>query len=63
MSAIVFGSYAMVYTKTTNTMKHRSVPGNALEQWNDHGGYYFMSLFTGKRITSNNWDELPINED
>ena len=63
MSAIAFGSYAMVYTKTTNTMKHRSVPGIALEQCNDHGGYYFMSLFTGKRITSNNWDELPINEE
>ena len=63
LKAIAFGAYAMVYTKTTNTMKHRSVPGISLEKCNYHGGYYFMSLFTGKRIRSNNWDDLPINDE
>ena len=44
-------------------MKHRSVPGIALGPSNEHGGHYFMSLFTGKRINSNKWDELPISEE
>ena len=63
LKTISFGSYAMVFTKTSNTMSHRSVPGVALEQCNDHGGYYFMNLFTGKKISSNNWNELPIDDD
>ena len=41
---ITFGSYAMVFIGTTNDIKRRSVPAIALNESNDHGGYYFMSL-------------------
>ena len=47
---ITFGSYAMVYTSTTNSMKRRSVPAIALRRSNSAGGHYFMSLYSGKRI-------------
>ena len=60
---IVFGSYAQVHLGTTNTMKHRSVPAIALRSSNENGGHYFMSLFSGKRIHSHNWTELPIDDD
>ena len=59
---ITFGSYALVYTGTSNTMKSRAVPGIALRRSNSAGGHYFMSLHTGKRIHGYIWDELPIDE-
>ena len=40
---IPFGSYALVYEGTTNTMKPRSVPVIALKRSNNTGGHYFMS--------------------
>ena len=43
---ITFGSYAMVYTRTTSTMKRRSVPAIALKESNNHGGFFFMLLHT-----------------
>jgi hypothetical protein len=60
---IVFGSYAIVYTGTDNTMNRRGVPSIALNESNDHGGHYFMSLYTGKRLHSYEWTELPIDDD
>ena len=60
---ITFGSYAMVYIGTTNTMKRRSVPAVALNESNDRGGHYFMNLYTGKRLHSYAWEELPIDDD
>ena len=60
---IVFGSYAMVYAGTTNNQNARSVPAIALNSSNEHGGHYFMSLYSGKRIHSYEWTELPIDED
>ena len=53
----------MVYTGTTDEMKRRSVPGITLNESNDHGGHYFMSLYTGKRLHSYQWTELPIDDD
>ena len=47
---IVFGSYALVYTRTTNNNKTRAVPAIALRRSNNAGGHYFMSLHSGKRI-------------
>lgn len=41
-SRIPFGSYAMVYTSTSNDMKARSVPAIALVESNNLGGCYFM---------------------
>ena len=60
---IIFGSYALTYTGTTNNMKARSVPAIALGPSNEWGGYYFMSLYTGKRLHSYSWTELPIDQD
>ena len=52
---IPFGSFAMVYIGTTNSMKSRSVPTIALNASNDRGGHFFMSINTGKRIHSHKW--------
>ena len=60
---IVFGSYAMAYAGTSNKMKSRSIPAIALNPSNEHGGHYFISLYTGKRLNSYEWKELPIDED
>jgi hypothetical protein len=59
---IVFGSYALVYTGTTNTNKPRAVPAIVLRRSNNTGGHYFMSLHSGKRIHGYEWEELPIDE-
>ena len=40
---IPFGSYAMLYIGTSNTMEARSVPVIALNNANDFCGYYFLS--------------------
>jgi hypothetical protein len=60
---IVFGSYAMVFVGSDNTMSSRGIPALALNQSNEHGGHYFMSLYTGKRLHSYDWKELPIDDD
>jgi hypothetical protein len=60
---IVHGSYAMVYIGTKNNMTCRSMPAIALNPSNMHGGHYFMSLYSGKRLHSYKWDELPIDDD
>ena len=59
---ITFGTYALIYVKTSNNMKSRAVPGIALRRSNSAGGHYFMSLHSGKRIHGYHWDELPIDE-
>ena len=60
---IVFGSQAMVYTGTNNRLDARSVPAIALNSSNLHGGHYFMSLYSGKRIHSYEWKEVPIDDE
>ena len=60
---IVFGAHAMVYAGTNNRMDARSIPAIALNASNEHGGHYFMSLYSGKRIHSYEWKELPIDEE
>ena len=59
---ITFGTYALVYTGTSNNMKSRAVPGIALRRSNSSGGHYYMSLHSGKGIHGFIWDELPIDE-
>ena len=60
---ITFGSYALVFVGTKNNMKSRSVPAIALKPSNEWGGYFFLSLITGKRIHAYAWEELPIDDD
>ena len=45
------------------TRKKRSVPEIALKASNEEGGYFFMSLYTGKRLHSYIWEEIPIHQD
>ena len=52
---IAFGSYAMFHIGTTNTMKTICVPKIALKVSNNSGWYYFMNIFTGKRMNKYNW--------
>ena len=63
VSRIPFGSYALVYTGTSNTLESRSTPCIALRESNNNGGHYFMSLCSGRRIYSNKWVEIPITQD
>ena len=60
---ITFGTHTMAFLETNNTIKTRSVPAIALNPSNDHGGHYFMNFFTGKRINSNQWTEIPMTEE
>ena len=60
---VTFGSYCLVYIGSTNTTKSRAVPAIALRPSNLVGGFYFMSLYTGKRLNAYKWTELPIDQD
>ena len=60
---ISFGSYVFVHIGTDNTMKRRSIPAIALNESNEHGGHYFMNLYTAKKLHSYNWQELPIDNE
>ena len=57
---LTFGAYVQVYDGTTNTLKPRAIPAIALRPSNEHGGYYFLSLETGRRIHCFQWQELLI---
>jgi hypothetical protein len=57
-----FGSYAMVYYKTSNTMSKRTSPCISLGESNELDEMYFMSLETGKRLHSRIWIALPMND-
>jgi hypothetical protein len=60
---IEFGAYALVYEANdlTNTNKAKSTGAITLTQTgNAQGGYFFMSLTTGKRLSRQQWDELPM---
>ena len=59
---ITFGAYAQVYIGNTNSTKQGTVGVIALIPANESGGYYFMSLATGKHIHAFIWTELTINE-
>ena len=43
-------------------MKKRSIPAIALKASNNAGGFYFMSLYSGKWIHGYIWEEFPIDE-
>jgi len=60
---IILGSHAMVFVGSNNTMSRRSVPAIALNESNEHGGHYFMNLYSGKRIHSYEWREIPIDDE
>ena len=49
-----------MYIVTNNTLDTRTVTAIALNPANEFGGYYFLSLETGKIIHSTQCDVLPI---
>ena len=59
---IALGEYVISYAKTKNDMTLKGVPEIALRTSKNQRGHYFMSLLTGKRITTYHWEELTINE-
>ena len=63
INRIPYGAYALVYSGTKNNMVSRTVPAIALRESNGVGGYYFMSLDTGKRIHGNKWERMNITDE
>jgi hypothetical protein len=60
---IEFGTYTQVFESNdpTNTTKARTTGAIALTPTgNAQGGYYFMSLTTGRKLSRQQWDELPM---
>jgi hypothetical protein len=56
-----FGEYAQVHEVHDNSMSTRTTGAIALRPTgNAQGGYYFMSLSTGKRLSRFAWTALPM---
>jgi hypothetical protein len=61
---IMFGAYAQVHKEHDNSMLARTTGAIALRPTgNEQGGFYFMSLTTGRRLNRNHWHELPMPQD
>jgi Reverse transcriptase (RNA-dependent DNA polymerase) len=59
-----FGTYAQVHEDHDNTMATLTTGAIALRPTgNQQGGYFFMSLTTGRRLSRNQWTELPMPND
>jgi hypothetical protein len=61
-----FGTYVHVYEDHTikNDMKARTTPAITLNRTdNQQGGYYFMSLVTGDRLSRRQWTVVPMSDD
>jgi hypothetical protein len=59
---IKFGAYAQVYkdNKPMNTQRVRTTGAITLTPTgNAQGGYHFLSLTTGRKLSRQQWDELP----
>jgi hypothetical protein len=62
---IKFGVYAQVFEENnpTNTPITRTTGAIALTPTgNAQGGQYFMSLTTGRKLSRQQWDELPMSD-
>jgi hypothetical protein len=61
---LMFGAYAQVHEEHDNSMQARTTGAIALRPTgNEQGGFYFMSLASGKRLNRNHWHELPMPQD
>ena len=56
------GAYVQLFEGTNNTQHSRSVGLVALNPPGEKGGYYFMSLRTGRKLHDFIWTQLPIIE-
>jgi len=57
-----FLDYCIVYRTTKNDKTPRAARAIALRPSNNQGGYYFMSLKTGKRIHGFQWTRLATTQ-
>ena len=55
-----FGQYVQTHEKSDNTMRPRTTGAISLRPSNDQGGYFFMSLLSGRRIHKNHWTPLTM---
>jgi hypothetical protein len=56
-----FGTYVQTHEEHDNSMIPRTTGAIALRPTgNAQGGYYFLSLSTGRRLNRNRWTELPM---
>ena len=46
-----------------NDIKRRSVPDIALNKSNDHGGHYFMIIYTVNCLRGYKWTGIKIDDD
>jgi Reverse transcriptase (RNA-dependent DNA polymerase)/Zinc knuckle len=59
-----YGSYVQTNEQHSNNMDSRTIGAIALRPTgNLQGGFYFMSLDTGRRINRLHWTELPVPRD
>jgi hypothetical protein len=59
-----FGTYVQTHEEHTNIMATRITGAIALRPTgNEQGGYYFLSLTTGRRLNRNCWTALPMPAD
>ena len=57
------GAYVKLFEGTKNKQRIRSVGEVALNPSNERGGYYLMSLRTGRKLHGFIWTELTITEE
>jgi hypothetical protein len=59
-----FGLYIQTHEEHDNLMESHTTGAIALHHTGNHqGGYYFMSLSTGRKLTRNCWTALPLPQD
>ena len=63
MKIFYFVSYAMLFTEKTKTLKRIRIPNIVLKESNEDGWHFFMYLYTGKEIHSNDWVESPVDDE
>ena len=57
---VEFGEYVQTHKDQGNKMQSRTVGVIATRPSNDEGGYYFVSLSTGKRIICRSWTRMSM---
>ena len=63
---LAFGAYAQVHEENSPTKRQQDRTPGAIclgPSGNLQGGYKFMSLRTGKRLTWRKWTELPMPQE
>jgi hypothetical protein len=59
-----FGAYVQTHEEHDNSLQSRTTGAIALRPTgNRQGGYYFLSLTTGRKLTRNRWTALPMPQD